>query len=142
MTPEEKNAILQFMGMTYGHSHKLDKEIVGESQFVKPISTTVRKVFEEVLKSGTTSTPIDYQPIEPVNYSDNIVYSESVPLDNPVEVNNISNSIIPKSIPIADSDISKQLEAIVQQLSRISEVLESVTKQNNVRERKKIKDKI
>lgn len=142
MTPEEKNAILQFMGMTYGHSHKLDKDIVGESQFVKPISTTVRKVFEEVLKSDTKDTPIDYQPIEPVNYSDNIVYSESVPLDNPVEVNNIHNNVITKSTPVVDNDISKQLEAIVLQLSRISEVLESVTKKNNVRERKKIKDKI
>ena len=137
MTPDEKNAVLQFMGLTYGQSHKMDKDIVGESQFVKPISTTVKKAFEEVLNSNTNTIPMtDYQAAPPS-------YNESVNQhDHPTSQITPSNYIVENPPIIANNDTVKQLKTIAQQLSRVGDILESLTKTNNVRAGKKIKDTI
>lgn len=55
MSPEEKKTILQFMGQTYGLSHKLDQDIVGHSQYLKPSSNAIREKFEEVLRAPIQS---------------------------------------------------------------------------------------
>lgn len=53
MTEEEKAAVLQFMGQTYGHAHQQDQMIVGESQQLSPQSHVLKQQFEEVLKTPT-----------------------------------------------------------------------------------------
>jgi len=51
MTEQEKAALLQFMGQTYGHAHKQDQMIVGQSQQLSPQSHILKQQFEEVLKT-------------------------------------------------------------------------------------------
>ena len=53
MTEEEKAAVLQFMGQTYGHTHKQDQMIVGQSQQLSPQSHLIKQQFEQVLNTPT-----------------------------------------------------------------------------------------
>jgi len=53
MTEQEKAALLSFMGQTYGHAHKQDQMIVGQSQQLSPQSHILKQQFEEVLKTPT-----------------------------------------------------------------------------------------
>jgi hypothetical protein len=136
MTSDEKNAILQFMGVTYGHSHKLDKGIVGESQFVKPISNVVRRTFEEVLKTeNTTSIPQQnhLEPIQPVITHPEVGYISEQPTPQISQY-----SIQPEHT--SNSNIFEQLKTINLHLMRIGDILEEATKHNNDRPKKKIKD--
>lgn len=137
MTPEEKNALLQFMGMTYGHSHKLDTHIVGNSQFVKPISTTVKQVFEQVLKSDTNNNPsFNHTPVSTPELEN--TYTETVPVTIP-EKNVESTFVVEKTDPVVYNDSAEQLKVIAQQLTRIGDILETVINKNNVRPKKKAK---
>ena len=54
MTPEEKAAVMQFMGQTYGHFHKHDQNIVGNSGNLKPKSQEMKQVFEQTARMPTT----------------------------------------------------------------------------------------
>ena len=40
---EEKAALLQFMGQAYGHTHKQDQMIVGQSQQLSPQSHIIKQ---------------------------------------------------------------------------------------------------
>ena len=51
MTEQEKAALLQFMGQAYGHTHKQDQMIVGQSQQLSPQSHILKQQFEEVLNT-------------------------------------------------------------------------------------------
>ena len=53
MTEEEKAAVLEFMGQTYGHTHKQDQMIVGQSQQLAPQSHLIKQQFEQVLNTPT-----------------------------------------------------------------------------------------
>ena len=53
MTEQEKQALLQFMGQAYGHTHKQDQMIVGQSQQLSPQSHILKQQFEEVLNTPT-----------------------------------------------------------------------------------------
>ena len=59
MTDEEKQAVLQFMGVAYGDAHKQDQMIIGQSGQLQPSSHVMKERFEEVLTdtySTTTAT--------------------------------------------------------------------------------------
>ena len=47
MTPEEKAAVMQFMGQTYGQLHQTDQNIVGSATNLKPKSEEMKRVFEQ-----------------------------------------------------------------------------------------------
>ena len=47
MTPEEKAAVMQFMGQTYGQLHKSDQDIIGQSGNLQPKSNQMKQVFEQ-----------------------------------------------------------------------------------------------
>ena len=61
MTPEEKAAVMQFMGQTYGHLHKSDQEIIGQSGNLQPKSNEMKQVFEQTSHIPT----IHGQPHQP-----------------------------------------------------------------------------
>lgn len=69
MTPEEKKAALEFIGTIYGASNKLDKDIVGHSNFLKPMSQEIKQQFEQVLRAPVVPQhqpqPTVIQPEEP-----------------------------------------------------------------------------
>ena len=64
MTEDEKAAVLQFMGQAYGHTHKQDQMIVGQSQQLSPQSHLIKQQFEQVL--NTPAQPKQQNAPEPV----------------------------------------------------------------------------
>jgi len=48
MTPQEKHALLQFMGTAYGDAHKQDQMIVGQSGQLKPNAHELKQQFEQI----------------------------------------------------------------------------------------------
>lgn len=137
MTSDEKNAILQFIGVTYGHSHKLDKDIVGESQFVKPISSTVRQTFEEILK--TKDTPNETPQSQP-EYIHQPTQQEITSIPEQFKPQVVSNQHTASPEHITDRSIVNQLETINLHLQRIGDILEVTTNYFNARPKKKVKD--
>ena len=60
MTAQEKQALLQFMGVTYGAAVKMDRDIVSSSNQLTPISDSIKHQFEKLMP-----TPVDNQPHSP-----------------------------------------------------------------------------
>ena len=65
MTPEEKAAVMQFMGTTYGQAHQQDKMLVGGSSNLQPKSQELKKVFEQTAHMPTVSKQPQQQPQQP-----------------------------------------------------------------------------
>lgn len=92
MTPSEKQALLQFMGVTYGQALKTDKDIVGQSAHLRPVSEQLKQQFTQVMATPTTeqqyTQPVYVEPpavVVPVSnalppadegYVDNMQYIE------------------------------------------------------------------
>ena len=53
MTPEEKQTLLQFMGVTYGQALKTDRDIVANSGNLRPVSEQLKQQFEQVMATPT-----------------------------------------------------------------------------------------
>ena len=85
MTPEQKAMVLQFMGQTYGETHKQDQNIVGNSGNLRPQSHEMKQVFEQTARMPTVHPnhqprpmpqqappqqappqPVQPQPVQPV----------------------------------------------------------------------------
>ena len=67
MTPDEKSALLQFMGTVYGEQKKQDTMLVGQSTNLKPTSDGVKDTFDRTLKAPTVNEPprqIQQAPIQ------------------------------------------------------------------------------
>ena len=61
MTPEQKAMVMQFMGQTYGETHKQDQNIVGNSGNLQPKSQEMKQVFENTARIPTVA----HQPPQP-----------------------------------------------------------------------------
>ena len=61
MTPQEKAAVMQFMGQTYGQAHKQDQMMVSESGNLKPTADRARQVFEQTAKIPTIQSSVPVQ---------------------------------------------------------------------------------
>jgi hypothetical protein len=57
MTDEEKALIMNFVGQTYGQSHKNDQMIVGSSNSLTPQSQAVKQQFENIARAPTQQLP-------------------------------------------------------------------------------------
>ena len=62
MTPEEKEALMQFMGTVYGESKKHDDMLVGQSTNLRPKSGQIKQQFEQVLRSPVHANNPQPQP--------------------------------------------------------------------------------
>jgi len=62
MTEEEKRAAIQFFGSLHAQAAQTDQNIVGRSQFVSPISPTIKNHFEQVLHAPVMQTPAFIPP--------------------------------------------------------------------------------
>ena len=60
MTPEQKAAVMQFMGQTYGQAHKQDKMIVGHSGNLSPSSDGLKQAFEQTAKMPTVARQVPH----------------------------------------------------------------------------------
>ena len=66
MTSQEKQALLQFMGVTYGAAVKMDRDIVSSSNQLTPISDSIKHQFERIMPVAVDDRP--YTPPVPEPY--------------------------------------------------------------------------
>jgi len=69
MTAEEKQTLLQFMGVTYGAAVKMDRDIVSPSNQLNPISESIKRQFERILPA----------PVDNIPYSQTIQSTANIP---------------------------------------------------------------
>lgn len=53
MTDNEKAALLQFLGVTHAQAKQTDQMIVGQSQFLRPVSNNIEQHFTRALNTPT-----------------------------------------------------------------------------------------
>lgn len=124
MTDQEKAALLQFLGVTHAQAKQTDQMIVGQSQFLKPISNTISQTFEQVLKTPTFANN-DYrqQPVyqEPVQQAP--VYQEPVYQEPVVDAQLQFQFNEPSPQPVNSDEIVQQLKEINLNLVKIAAIL-------------------
>ncbi len=126
ITPEQQNALVQFFGTMHAQAKQTDDMIVGSSKFVNPVSPTIRRELEQVLKFNTVqpqqeppqqfhqpvfdNTPVDFIPIDEMRPH---VVEQVLPPAPPHEI-----------VKVLDSEILSTLKEINLNLSRIASTLE------------------
>lgn len=142
MTPEEQRALVQFFGTVHAQAKQTDQMIVGNSQFVKPVSPSIQQGLEQALRIPVQanhefpqqqhieppSQPLIETPQfihEPVVIEQSVNTSFNLPVNNTVE----------ESKPVVlNNDIVEVLRDINLNLARIGSILE---KQNGKPKRTK-----
>ena len=139
MTAEEKQALLQFMGVTYGAAVKMDRDIVSSSNQLTPISDSIKYHFERLMPvpvddyPHTQTVPTPYQPpVPPVPLG--VAYPPEL---QPVTEPFITPEITYKGTVAHDPTLIDTLISIRMALTRIGDILES--KQANDKPTKKSK---
>ncbi len=136
MTEQEKQAMLAFLGTVHAQAKQTDQMIVGQSNFVKPVSHVIQNEFAQVLakpvfnEAASHHQPVEMpQPVpvhhEPVQQIDTPTpYREDqlqLSFDNPKE--EIKQTEV-------TSDLIKVLKDINLNLLRIGNILEEKNKPN------------
>ena len=130
MTPEEKAAVMQFVGQTYGEVHKQDQMMIGQSTNLKPESGNIKQVFENTAKMPTAirhpgmppqqappqQAPQEVVPIPPEQAAQEIAAISTLPVPDQLEFNLTEPSKIDKLIALTEKqnlllkDISLKLD--------------------------------
>lgn len=117
MTPQEKQALLQFMGVTYGQAVKTDRDIVAHAGNLRPVSEQLKQQFEQVMATpvNTSAPPTpQWSPPQPQN----------MPIVAEVAATPIAPTIsTPPVVPIISSDDNKKL---IKVLTNIQVALENI----------------
>lgn len=152
MTAQEKQALLQFMGVTYGAAVKMDRDIVSSSNQLTPISESIKNQFERLMpvpvdnQPHTQPVPTPYQPPVPLGvahptapdhsrmgWGGKEYPSELQPVTEPF----ITPELTYKGTVAHDATLIDTLISIRMALSRIGDILE--LKQANDKPTKKSK---
>lgn len=134
MTQDEKQALLQFMGLTYGAAVKMDRDIVNPSNQLTPISESIKQHFEQLLPAQVDNTPhtpdfVSNEPLEP-------------PPDLPEPVVQFTQPIEPVTATLATSDVVTTLQDIRVALFRIVDILEEQPNDKPIKPTKKSKNQL
>lgn len=130
ITPEQQNALVQFFGTMHAQAKQTDDMVVGSSKFVNPVSPTIRRELEQVLRFNNEQPPQQppQQFQEPVH-----IYTpvDHVPVPAPVQeaytqmtVQTLSPAAPHEIVKVLDSEILNTLKEINLNLSRIASTLE------------------
>ena len=140
MTAQEKQALLQFMGVTYGAAVKMDRDIVSSSNQLTPISESIKNQFERLMPVPVDDYPHSQPPPEPYTPAP----AAPVPLGvayppelQPVTEPFITPELTYKGTVAHDATLIDTLISIRMALTRIGDILE--LKQANDKPTKKSK---
>lgn len=133
MTPEEKKALMNFMGTIYGESKKHDDMLVGQTTNLRPKSNEVKQQFEQVLRAPVHANnpqpqrplaqqqpPPVHEPVTPEQAVKELAQAQAS-LDSAVEIEPIS--------PAADPN---QMEFDLSEPTKLDRVIELLEKQNKI----------
>lgn len=135
MTEEEKQAMLAFLGTVHAQAKQTDQMIVGQSNFVKPVSQSIQNEFAQVLAQPVARYQDNHQPPvqpEPVYYEP-VQESLAAPSPAPHEDQLMFSFDGPKEqieTPVVTSALTDILKDINLNLQRIGDILEEKNKPN------------
>jgi len=136
MTAEEKQVLLQFMGVTYGAAVKMDRDIVSSSNQLTPISDSIKHHFEQLIPLQVDDQP--HSPPVPPPYQSPVPLGVAYPPElQPVTEPFITPELTYKGTVAHDATLIDTLISIRMALTRIGDILES--KQANDKPTKKSK---
>jgi hypothetical protein len=131
MTEQEKQAMLAFLGTVHAQAKQTDQMIVGQSNFVRPVSQVIQNEFAQVLAKPVTNNQHNYQPSAP-----DPIYHEPVreEIKEQVQEDQLMfsfNDSKEQSTPSAvSSDLVEILKDINLNLQRIGDILSEKYKPN------------
>ena len=132
MTPEEKSALVQFMGTMYGESKKNDDMLVGQSTNLKPKANQIKNQVEQVLRvpvQRSTGTPP--QPVA-AQAPSNIVTPEQAAAE--LAQAQQEQAIVPEptQTTVAQLNDPNQMEFDLSEPSKVDKIIELLEKQNKL----------
>jgi hypothetical protein len=141
ITPDEQRALVQFFGTVHAQAKQTDQMIVGNSQFVKPVSPTIQHQLEQALRIPVQADQqfqhqqqyIEQPPIEVVQPTH--AMQEPQDLHSSSVVAPTYEEVRPHPVSISTNDnVIEVLKEINLNLARIGDILE---KQNDKPKRTK-----
>ena len=137
MTPEEKNALMQFMGTVYGESKKHDEMLVGQSTNLRPKSGEIKQQFEQMLRTPVHANnpqpqrplvqeaqpPTVQSPVTPEQAAKELAQAQAT---QPVLQQPVEQSV---EQPAVDPN---QMEFDLSEPSKIDKVIELLENQNKI----------
>ena len=139
MTPEEKNAVMQFMGTTYGEAHKNDGMMVSPSTNLKPSAELAKRVFEETARMPTVNRSNQPLPQPPANLGE-FPPEEQAPTQvvAPVSPEQAAQEIAAQRIirteqppaPVAEEVDPNQVEFDFSEPAKIDQLIDLIKDQN------------
>ena len=140
MTDQEKQAVLQFMGVAYGDAHKQDQMIIGQSGQPQPSSHVMKQRFEEVHRTPTQPQQLNVPAPAPVQ--EPVASPQPQPEPAPVaiepvsmeaaarELAQIEATSIPHAPPVEHVETDNQLEFDLSEPTKLDQLFELVKSQN------------
>jgi len=137
MTAEEKQTLLQFMGVTYSAAVKMDRDIVSPSNQLNPISDSIKQQFERILPAPVDNIPYSQTEQPTPNVPPVPLVVAHPPELHPVTEPFITPELTYKGTVAHDANLIDTLISIRMALTRIGDILE--LKQENDKPAKKSK---
>jgi hypothetical protein len=139
ITPDEQRALVQFFGTVHAQAKQTDQMIVGNSQFVKPVSPTIQHQLEQALRIPVQTNQqfeqqfTDPPPVEVVELTH--AMEELQAIQSSSDVTPTYEEVRPHPVSISTNDnVIEVLKEINLNLARIGDILE---KQNGKPKRTK-----
>jgi hypothetical protein len=128
MTPDEQRALVQFFGTVHAQAKQTDQLIVGNSQFVRPVSPSIQHGLEQALRIPVQANQQAPQqqyvepPAHPYIETPQFIEEPSIQEQSPNAYLNIQSE---ETKPVVFSnDIVEVLKEINLNLTRIGNILE------------------
>ena len=125
MTPEQKAAVMQFMGQAYGHAHKQDQMIIGQSGNLSPNSNQIKQVFEQTARIPTVQQQV------PQHVPQHVPQQEQPPEAFPAEVAPVTPEQAQRELNQAFTrESSNQMDLDFSEPSKVDKMISLLEKQN------------
>ncbi len=126
MTPEEKAAVMQFMGTTYGQAHQQDQMLVGGSSNLQPKSQELKKVFEQTAHMPTVSK----QPQQPQQAAAPPAEVNTVTPEQAAQEISAQQTIRTQQPPTVEQIDPNQVEFDFSEPSKLDQLIDLIKDQN------------
>ena len=134
MTPEQKAAVMQFMGQTYGQAHKQDQMIIGQTGNLSPNSNQLKQVFEQTAKMPTVQRPHPQAPPQQAppqqEQPPEALPPQVAPVSPEQAAQELQQAVIPNSSPPVQQPNAGQLDLDFSEPSKADKIISALEKQN------------
>ena len=132
MDEQDKLAVIQFLGSLHAQAKQTDQMIVGNSQYVKPISTDIRASLERALYTQQQA-PQHYQPL-PV--AEPPQPQEPQPQEPQPAVAVVRESVNVSQTSIDSPELKEYFQEIILKMDKIISILENKNVKRKTRKSK------